>query len=257
VTAPEHLTYLGHATVLLEVEGYRLITDPVLRNGATFLRRLPGAAAAGSVTDVDVAVVSHLHHDHLDLPSLRSLRPGATVVVPLGAARWLRAKRVDHEVVELAPGEQFRLGPLTVTATRAVHSGRREPFGPTALALGYLIEVGPALVYFAGDTDLFPGMGQLTPPGLLDVALLPVWGWGPNLGAGHLNPDRAAEAARLLGATYSVPIHWGTLAPIGMHRLRMSRMVDPPHEFAAAVAAGGIDTKVLVAQPGERVAFDA
>jgi L-ascorbate metabolism protein UlaG (beta-lactamase superfamily) len=257
VADPEHLTYLGHATVLLEVEGFRLITDPVLRNTATFLRRLPHAADADSFTDVDVALISHLHHDHLDLPSIRALRQDAVVVVPHGAAHWLRAKRVDHEVVELAVGESFELGPLRVTATRAVHSGKREPFGPTASALGYLIEAGPALVYFAGDTALFPGMGQLTAPGTLDVALLPVWGWGPNLGPGHLDPGRAAEAVRLLEPRYAVPIHWGTLAPIGMHRMKLSRLYDPPHEFAAAVAAAGIPTRVLVSQPGERVEFDA
>lgn len=254
---PEHLTYLGHSTVLLEVEGFRVLTDPVLRNGAAFLRRLPHAADIRSFTDVDLAVVSHLHHDHLDLPSLRTLRADAVVLVPEGAARWLRAKRIGHEVVELPVGESYALGPLRVTATQAVHSGRREPFGPDAVAVGYLLEAGPALVYFAGDTDLFPGMGRLTAPGELDVALLPVWGWGPNLGPGHLTPERAAEAARLLDPTYSVPIHWGTLAPVGMHRMPLSRLYDPPHEFAAAVATAGLSTQVLVVKPGERVVFDA
>ena len=71
--------------------------------------------------------------------------------------------------------------------TIAVHSGKREPRGPVALAIGYVIEAGPATVYFAGDTDIFPGMADLV-PGELDVALIPVWGWGLVLGDGHLNP---------------------------------------------------------------------
>lgn len=256
MSAPDHLTYLGHATVLLEVQGVRVMTDPVLRQGATFLRRLPHAPHARSISDIDVVLISHLHHDHLDLPSLRLLRPDAVVVVPHGSARWLRAKKVGHPLVELAPGEVYRHGELTVTATHAVHSGRREPFGPTAVAVGYLLRSGPAVVYFAGDTDIFPGMGQLTRSGELDVALIPVWGWGPNLGPGHLDPSRAAEAVRLLEPTYAVPIHWGTLAPVGMHRMKLSRLYDPPHEFAAAVASAGLSTKVLVTPPGQRVAFD-
>ena len=206
--------------------------------------------------DVDVVVISHLHHDHLDLPSLRLVSKDAVVVTPHGSARWLRAKVKDHSVVELAPGQSYQHGPMTITATPAVHSGKREPFGPTAMAVGYLIEAGPALVYFAGDTDLFPDMGSLTPPGMLDVALLPVWGWGPNLGSGHLDPTRAAEAADRLRPAYSVPIHWGTLAPLGLHRLPLSRLYDPPHEFARAVEAAGVPTTVLVTDPGRRVAFD-
>ncbi|HVQ86748.1 MAG TPA: MBL fold metallo-hydrolase [Actinomycetes bacterium] len=254
MSAPEHLTFLGHATVLLEVEGTRVITDPVLRRGASFLRRVPRAADLRGYTDADVVLISHMHHDHLDLPSLRLMSKDCLIVVPKGAGDWLRTKGL-RTVVELEPGEIVKHGAVTVTATYADHSGRREPLGPTALAVGYLIEAGPALVYFAGDTDLFEGMGELAPRGELDVALLPVWGWGPNLGPGHLNPKRAALAAQLLRPRYAVPIHWGTLSPAGMHRLPLSRIYDPPHEFAAAVAELGLDVEVLVTAPGERVAF--
>ena len=254
MTAPEHLTYLGHATVLLEVEGVRLITDPVLRPGATFLRRVPHAADLRPYTDADVVLISHLHHDHLDLPSLRLMRPDCLIVVPKGAATWLRGKGFGN-VVELAPGESARHEGVTVTATFADHSGRREPLGPTALAVGYLVAAGPTLLYFAGDTDLFDDMASLTRPGELDVALLPVWGWGPNLGSGHLDPLRAATAVRLLQPRYAVPIHWGTLSPAGMHRMKLATLFDPPHEFAAAVAELGLDTEVLVTPPGKRVAF--
>jgi len=254
VTAPEHLTFLGHATVLLEVEGTQVITDPVLRPGATFLRRVPGAADLRSYTHADVVLISHLHHDHLDLPSLRLMRDDCLIVVPVGARAWLLRKGFAN-VVELAPGQSVEHAGVTITATFADHSGRREPLGPTALAVGYLIEAGPALVYFAGDTEIFPEMATLADPGSMDVALLPVWGWGPKLGPGHLNPERAAAAVALLRPRYAVPIHWGTLSPVGMHRMPLSRTYDPPHEFAAAVAALGLDVEVLVTQPGERVAF--
>jgi len=254
MAAPEHLTFLGHATVLLEVEGTQVITDPVLRPSATFLRRVPGAADLRSYSGADIVLISHLHHDHLDIASLRLMRDDCLIVVPEGARTWLRSKGFGN-VVELAPGQSISHGSMAITATFADHSGRREPWGPTAMAVGYLIESGPALVYFAGDTDLFDGMATLAPAGTLDVALLPVWGWGPNLGAGHLNPARAADAAALLRPRYAVPIHWGTLSPVGMHRMRLSRTYDPPHEFAAAVAQLGLDVEVLVTAPGERVEF--
>jgi len=254
VASPEHLTFLGHATVLLEVEGLRVITDPVLRPGATFLRRVPHAADLRGYTDADIVLISHLHHDHLDLPSLRMMRGDCVKVVPKGAAQWMRSKGFHH-VIELAPGETVTLGAAEVTATFADHSGRREPLGPTALAVGYLVSAGESLVYFAGDTDLFPGMKELAPPGSLDVALIPVWGWGLNLGAGHLNPTSAAKAVELLQPRYAVPIHWGTLSPAGMHRLPLSRVYDPPHEFAQAVGELGLDVEVLITMPGQRVAF--
>jgi L-ascorbate metabolism protein UlaG (beta-lactamase superfamily) len=137
----------------------------------------------------------------------------------------------------------------------AIHSGKREPRGPVALAVGYVIDAGAATLYFAGDTDIFPGMADLV-PGELDVALIPVWGWGLVLGDGHLNPRGAADAVALLRPRYAVPIHWGTFAVAGLHRLKFQRMRTPPLEFADAVAALGLDTEVLITQPGERVPFE-
>jgi L-ascorbate metabolism protein UlaG (beta-lactamase superfamily) len=158
-------------------------------------------------------------------------------------------------VTEMAPGDVLNFYGVTVRATMAVHSGKREPRGPVALAIGYVIEAGEATIYFAGDTDIFPGMADLV-PGELDVAMIPVWGWGLVLGDGHLNPRTAADAVALLRPRYAVPIHWGTLAVAGLHRLKFARMENPPHEFAEAVAALDIDTEVLVTHPGERVAFE-
>ena len=136
-----------------------------------------------------------------------------------------------------------------------MHSGKREPRGPVALAIGYVIEAGPATLYFAGDTDIFPGMADLV-AGELDVAMIPVWGWGLVLGDGHLNPQSAADAVALLKPRYAVPIHWGTLAVAGLHRLRFARMENPPHDFEKAVKALGTDTQVLITHPGERVPFE-
>lgn len=162
--------------------------------------------------------------------------------MPRGAGRAL-ARRGFGRVEEVAPGSTVDLGPVTVTATEAEHRGFRPPFGATAESLGFILE-GSHRLYFAGDTDLFPGMSTL---GRLDVALLPVWGWGPTLGEGHLDPERAALAASLLQPRLCLPIHWGTFYPLGMQRLRRHLLTDPPHAFArhAATIAPEVAVRVL------------
>lgn len=242
--------------------GRVVLTDPVLTNRVSALTRVVGSSTAADRADVDLVLLSHLHGDHLHLPSLRLLGPQTRVVVPRGAGDWLRAKGI-RRVEELAPGEELTDGELRITGVRADHSGHRwgprSTRGPQAVAMGHLIEGGGATVYAAGDTDLFPGMGELPD---LDVALLPVWGWGPTLGPGHLTPARAAQAVDLLRPRVAVPVHWGTLALAGLARApgrmgaRMRRLlVDPPHEFAAAVTELGLATRVAVTPPGSDVAL--
>ena len=240
------VSFLGHATVLLDVMGVRVLTDPVLRPRLMFLQRVVPALQTAAYDGVDVVVISHLHHDHCDLPSLAKLGRDARIVVPSGGDDFLRGNGFRN-VVAMRPAQSHRVGPVTLTATPAVHDGTRKPFGPTAAAVGYLITSTDSRIYFAGDTDLFPGMRDLAPQ--LDLALLPVWGWGPNLGPGHLDPARAAHAVEMLRPRRAVPIHWGTLFPYGLRLLYPDRLRVPPRAFAHTVAKGG-RTEVLVLDPG-------
>lgn len=246
------ITFLGHSTVLIELAGLRILTDPVLFDRIGLLRRVPNPLDASLHTGIDLVLLSHLHRDHFDLPSLRLLGSHVRLVVPYGAARLLRTSgfaRVD----ELAPGDRLEIGGLAVSATPAAHGGYRPPLGPLAQAIGFLLEAEGHRLYFAGDTDLFPAMADLAPG--LDVALLPVWGWGPSLGTGHLDPRRAAQALGLLRPRFAVPIHWGTLWPFGFGRVRPGRLADPPLEFAAHALALQAPARVLVTAPGQLVAF--
>ena len=247
MTCPDRITWLGHATVLVELGGVRLLTDPVLRPGVAHLRR--AVAPPGAPARLDAALVSHLHRDHLDLPSLRLLGEIPLVVVPAGAGRALR--RLGLPVGELAPGDAVRLGPIAVRATRAVHDGRRSPVSRPVESVGFLIE-GRLRVYFAGDTELFDGMAELAP---VDIALLPVAGWGPSLGPGHMDPEQAARAAALLRPAIAIPIHWGTFAPIGLRRGRDRLLREPPLEFAEHAARLAPGTRVEILQPGESLAL--
>ncbi len=246
------LTFLGHSTVLLDIGGHRILTDPVLRQRVTFLTRHAVPLPPSLHSDIDLVVLSHLHHDHCDLPSLRTLGLDMPMLVPVGAGKWLRSKGF-RDVHELMVGETYVAGDLRVRAVTALHHGKREPVGPHAAAIGFILESGATCVYFAGDTDIYPAMADLADE--VDVSLLPVWGWGPNLGPGHLDPHRAAQAAGVIGTRFAVPVHWGTLYPFGLRRALPARLYDPPHAFAAAVQRLDLPVTVLHTAPGHRVSF--
>jgi L-ascorbate metabolism protein UlaG (beta-lactamase superfamily) len=243
------LTWLGHATVLIELDGVRVLTDPVLRRRLAHLERAEEVADA-ALPPIDLVLVSHVHYDHLDRPSLRRLgRRAARVAVPAGAARLLRRTGVG-EVVELGEGTELAAGAVRVRATHAEHAATRRMLAHDVPSLGFVVE-GSRRVYFAGDTDLFDGMAGLAAGGL-DVALLPVAGWGPTLPPGHLDPAGAAEAARRLRPRVANPIHWGTLKPL--YR-RTPYSGDAPEQFAARVREVAPEVEVRILRVGESTVF--
>jgi L-ascorbate metabolism protein UlaG (beta-lactamase superfamily) len=240
------VTFLGHATTLIEIDGLKILTDPLLRQRTAHLRRAMRIRNSKLFDTPDVVLISHMHLDHLDLPSLRRLPPGVRVFGPEGSGMVLRRAGLMN-VVELRVGERQSVGQVVIEATPANHDGGRPPFGPTGEAIGFLIH-GSSSVYFAGDTDLFDEMSSLTPN--LDLALLPVWGWGPSLGKGHLDPQRAATALTRIKPDVAIPIHWGTLCPIGLKWTRPRFLTEPPEEFALAASLEAPDVDVRVVNPG-------
>jgi L-ascorbate metabolism protein UlaG (beta-lactamase superfamily) len=237
------LTWLGHSTVLVDLSGVRLVTDPLLRKRIFHLRR--SVDAPPTISGVDAALISHVHWDHLDLRSLERFGRGVPVVIPRGAGHLL-TRRGFRDVTELVAGEVATIGSVNVRATHADHDLGRRFRRADAPALGYVIS-GSAEVYFAGDTDLFSGMSDIGPH--LDVALLPVSGWGPTLPPGHLDPRRAAEALRLLQPRHAIPIHWGTYSPLFVRRSES----NPGSEFRRYAAKLAPEVEIHVLVPGESV----
>jgi L-ascorbate metabolism protein UlaG (beta-lactamase superfamily) len=239
------ITWLGHATVLIELDGVRLLTDPVLRDRIGPLVRIAGGVERPE--PVDYVLLSHLHADHADIPSLIEVARTVPVLAPEGAGRWL-SRRGLQQVHELSAGSKLTLGAIELTATPAAHDRRRRPLGAVADPLGYVMR-GSRSVYFAGDTDLFPEMARLR--GTVDVVLLPVWGWGARLGPGHLDPERAAAAAASIAPGVAIPIHWGTYA-LGWRARRAQRVDWPAREFVRIADRQAPDVEVRVLSPGER-----
>jgi L-ascorbate metabolism protein UlaG (beta-lactamase superfamily) len=201
----------------------------------------------GAAGSPDAVLISHLHYDHLDVRSLRMLPAGTRIVAPLGSRPFLE-RRGFREVVELAEGESAQVGGLRVAAVPAHHGRGGRPGAGSVGALGYVIE-GDVRVYFAGDTALFDEMAGIGDR--LDLALLPVWGWGPRLGPGHLDPVTAAESLRMLRPRLAVPIHWGTYTPIGAPRLWPWLTTDAGHRFAREAARVAPEVGVRVLSAGE------
>ena len=243
---PSRIQFLGHATVLIDVDGTKILTDPLLRGRIAALMRRRSLSRDVSTDPVDAVVISHMHQDHLDIPSLRRLGPDVPLLVPRRAGEFL-TRRGFRDAREMRAGNTVEIGAVRVVATPARHLGFRPPFGPLGGCLGFVVE-GGVRVYFAGDTDVFPEMAALGP---IDVALLPVAGWGPVLGPGHMDPLQAARALRLIRPKIAIPIHWGTFAPVGLHLRHWPYLVSPPLDFVEHARDIAPDVDVVVLAPGD------
>jgi L-ascorbate metabolism protein UlaG (beta-lactamase superfamily) len=240
---PTRVTFLGHSSLVIDIDGQRIVTDPILRPRVGPLRRTTSIPRDAMWSGADAVLISHSHWDHLDIGSLRLIGRETTLIVPQGLASRLNA-RGFHRTVELLPGEHHGVGSVRVEATHAEHRGFGPPVGGTDRSIGFLVQ-GSSGIYFAGDTAYFEGLRELDVG--LDLALMPVWGWGPMLRSSeHLDPLGAARAVALIRPRWAVPIHWGTLHPVGMRRIRPSTRIDPPHQFAQLVRRYAPDTRVRV-----------
>lgn len=253
VTAPLAVTWWGHASATVELGAVRVAFDPLLRDRLLHLRRYaprPGPAA----TDADVVLVSHLHLDHLHVPSLRRFGDAVPVVVPRGGERLLRGI-APGRIVPTVPGELLRLGGARIEVLPATHDGGRGPWtrarGP---ALGFRVEAEGRSVWFPGDTELRDDMAEVD---RVDLALIPIGGWGPTLDDGHMDPAAGAAAVGRVGAEVAVPVHWGTFWPVGLRgvaRHNHHRLFTTPGErFVDALAGTAGGTTAVVARHGERV----
>lgn len=239
------LHWLGHAGFRLEWGGKVVLVDPNLAPRCLPARRLLRVPTGGhDVGAVDVALISHAHFDHLDLPTLRSVAP-RRIWVPRGASSF--ADGAVGEVRELDRFETVELGPLRITAVPAAHNGHRlHPFAADAEAVGYMIEFQGKALYIAGDTGLDNDWQEIRRRFEPDMAVLPIGAFSPRrpLATYHLSPEEAVEVGLALGVDGVWPSHFGTFV----------LSLDRPHEalprFAAAAAQAGLPWFVPILWPG-------
>jgi L-ascorbate metabolism protein UlaG (beta-lactamase superfamily) len=247
------VNYIGHATVLVDIGQLRVITDPILRDRVLFLKRHGHNPTQDLLTEraPDIVLLSHLHYDHADLPSLRRLPSTTTVIAPRGSGKYL-TRWAGVEVHEVVEGDKVQVADVEISVLPAEHGWGVSLPRPMTECLSYVMR-NHLSVYFAGDTDLFEGMGQLGQDFDLDLALLPVWGFSHRVGTGHLTPLTAAQALTRLRPRIAVPIHWGSLRFMGPESVweSVDYLSDPPYTFAEHAARLAPQTEVRVLQPGE------
>ena len=242
------VTWVGHATVVIEAAGLRIVTDPLLTRRVAHLRR---RVPLQVLEPVDVVLVSHVHMDHLHVPSLRRISGATRVIVPAGAERLVEPLG-PGTVTPATAGDRIEIdgpgGTVVVEVVEANHLRGRGPHTRVrADPVGYVVRSGGRSAYFAGDTDLFDSMRDLAS---IDVALLPIWGWGSTLGERHLDPRTAAIATEWIAPGAVLPIHWGTYSPVRPLPGAPAWIDDPPAAFAEELAGRGLEHRLARVRPG-------
>ena len=216
------ITYIGHATLLIEIGGLTFLTDPNF--DPKLGRLLPRVSAPGIALDklppLDAIFITHAHADHLSFDSLSRISEGTPVYAPSAIARWLTRKGYRN-VSGLSPGDLLQLDGVFVRAAAATHKGHRYGVDRWRGAANmYLFDTKETSCFFAGDTALTADTGHmiehhLSPHGRqLDIALLPIghapWWKAESFRKGHLTTTDALTLFERLGASYLIPYHWGT-----------------------------------------------
>jgi N-acyl-phosphatidylethanolamine-hydrolysing phospholipase D len=242
------ITWVGHASLLIQLNGLNILTDPMWSSRASPVRFAgpkrwvaPGVAL-DALPPLDVVLQSHNHYDHLDDFTVRQLvrrHPRARWITAFGNAAFVRKRGASPtEVVDLDWWEEHRVGSLRITATPAMHfSSRGIGDRGDTLWCGFALAGDVQRVFFAGDTGFHPEFGAIGERcGPFDVALLPIGAYEPRwfMRYLHMNPEEAVDAFRALRARLMVPIHWGTF------KLTDEAMDEPPVRARAAWKAAGL-----------------
>jgi L-ascorbate metabolism protein UlaG (beta-lactamase superfamily) len=251
----DSITLINHATVLIQLGGINILTDPIYSLTVAYLfprRQKPGIAFK-DLPPIHYVLVSHSDYDHLNLKTLRLLRRkgNSTVVVPKGIGSYC-AKAGFQKVIELMHGERFESDGIRITSVPAKHVSKRKPGDPSAHACaGFVIEANGRAVYFSGDTAYADFFKEIGTRHRIDVALLPIGAYKPEKWFRdlHLHPVTALRAFQDLRAQHLVPFHWGTFW------ISDEPMEEPPQKLLAEAERLGLQDHVHILRNGGSLSF--
>lgn len=241
-----NITYIGHATVLIDTGSCKFITDPLLVKRIARIgpkRKVPLQVKSGSLEDIDFTTISHGHFDHLDLRSLKMIDQDVPVVCHPTLERIVR--KTKHKPRPLNRWESTEINGLKITAVPAFHFSARPPFHFSKDYQGYIIEAEKVL-YHAGDGGMNNHFNEIGKRFDIDITFLPIGGYNPSsYRKYHLNPEDALDALVMMNASLLIPIHWGTFI------LSREPIDEPPKRLLDYAEKKGLQHRVKVLQPGE------
>jgi L-ascorbate metabolism protein UlaG (beta-lactamase superfamily) len=249
------LTWIGHASYLVQLGGRSILLDPVFSERLALLRRnAPPGLARADLPKIDLVCVTHNHRDHMDAPSLRRVGDEAVYVVPRGLGRWF-AQAGFSRVVELEWWEQREIEGVAVRFVPSQHWSKRGLFDDNAsLWGGYVLEREGVRVYHSGDTAYFGGFAEIAARcGPIDAAMLPIGAYEPRwfMKSQHINPAEAVQAFEDLGARRFFAMHWGTF------KLTDEPLDQPPQLLRACWAERGLsERRCEIPAVGETIRLD-
>ncbi len=250
-----HIAWLGHSTVLLKIDGFTILTDPVfsLRVGLNFgpftlgIKRLVDVALhPPKLPPIDLVLLSHAHMDHFDLPSLRLLESAKTHVITAQRTDDLLRPKRYAKVQELRWNERVQVGPASVKAFEVAHWGARMRSDVYRGYNGYLLEIGNRQVLFAGDTAQTSRFKQLKSSRPIDLAIMPIGAYDPWIHV-HCNPEQALAMANDAGAELILPVHHQTF------QLGREPKKEPIERLLSA--AGRSSDRVCLREIGQELSF--
>jgi L-ascorbate metabolism protein UlaG (beta-lactamase superfamily) len=253
MTEKLRITYIGHATLLIEIGPYAILTDPHFGRRLVHMKRVrePGLAFY-ELPKIDFILISHPHFDHLHIRTLKRFTHETTIIASESSAELFREK-ITCRLIEISEGETLAHGRLKISTEPAAHrKAARVYFGPPRETLSFVISLRDTTVYFAGDTAYGPHFKEIGQRRRIDVALLPIGPHKPrvHMKRKHLDPEGALKAFEDLNADFMIPYHWGTFKQVAFVGKNEAR-----DELIGMVWERNLWDKVIILTHGESKEF--